>query len=766
MAHNSQPSILLGVLLIAAPAPADDATEFFESKVRPLLAQECHECHSDSAKTVEAGLLLDSHSGVQRGSDSGAVIVPGDPESSLLIRAVRYEENEMPPDARLSEKQVAILVEWVKQGAIWPQTNRTTQPVKHGEDYDWEKLRSEHWAFRPVQKRDLPQVADASWPQNNIDHFVLSQLEAAGLSASSIADDYVLARRIYLNLTGLLPTPKQLERFITRSGNDPTAAVTELVDTLLEQPQYGERWARHWLDVARFSDGLGGSTNPTHNTEAWQYRDWVVQAFNQDLPYDEFVRMQIAGDLLGNHHSAVATGFFALGPIYRSDGGDLDSIAQAKGETLDDRVDTLSRGLLALTVSCARCHDHKFDPIPQTDYYSLAGIFNNTGIHDVPLAESDVVQSWNAQHNAIEDLKKRVRNLEQNAKKQNRRLTDEEIRQREDWNRDLRKKQESLPVRYPVAHALRDTGSNDMKVALRGNLRKPGETAPRRIPKILSDETRVRFTEGSGRRQLAQAITNPDNPLLSRVIVNRVWMHHFGKALVRSPGNFGVSGELPSHPDLLDWLASEFVASGWSFKWLHRTILTSAAWQQSSQRVDAAWQTDADNRLLWRMNPRRMDVEAWRDSLLAVTGELDLALGGPPFDDPEKSRRRTLYARVSRNGDQIAADWFLRRFDFPLMRATVVKRPVSVVPQQFLFLMNSSFMVDRASVLAKELTDIDQPEDWIRGLYLKLYSRLPTKAEEQIALEYLAATDSSDALLPAVQYAQVLLCSNEFMFVR
>ncbi len=773
-----RPALLALTLLLAitpTPATAADADPqgiaFFESKIRPLLIERCYACHSAQADELQAGLYLDRAEGALKGGESGPAIVPGKPDDSLLIRAVRYEEYEMPPDDKLSDAEIAVLVKWVELGAVWPSEQPATAAVAQT-DYDWDHFRQEHWSFRPVSKPVPPDVADTTWPHSDLDHFVLSRLEAAGLRPVAAAEPRILVRRIYLDLIGMPPTPDEVDQFVTAAVQDRPAAVAALVDELLESPHYGERWGRHWLDVARYSDGYGGFLDNKANNDAWRYRDWVVDAFNRDLPYDLFVKLQITGDLTGTRDDAIATGFFALGPTYISDGGDPDSQAQAKSETLDDRIDTLSRGFLALTVSCARCHDHKFDPIPQQDYYSLAGVFNNSGVREAPLASDDVVQAYNVRQAAIAELDKQVKALQDKAKKEKREPTPQEKAQIEQWNKDLAGLRETAPPKYPTAHALHDTGNADMKVAIRGNLRKPGAEAPRRFLRILAGDARTPFTDRSGRVELADSIADEKNPLTARVLVNRVWLHHFGKAIVRSPGNFGTLGEQPTHPLLLDWLAATFVESGWSIKSLHRQIMTSAAYQMSSRLDEQNFAVDADNRLIWRMNPRRMDVEAWRDSLLKVTGELDLEPGGPPLDDLSKTNRRTLYAKVSRNGDVFASDTFLRLFDFPLMRATIAQRPTSIVPQQFLFMMNSPFMVARAKALAVRLEkEAHDNDERIQLAYRLLFGRDPHEDEARIGREFLAESSAdSDAATSRIsrlaQYAQALLSSNEFMYVR
>jgi hypothetical protein len=747
-------SLSLVFLFLLAPIDVARAqmedVEFFESKIRPLLAKRCYSCHSAKAKKLQAGLYLDRKGGAIKGGESGPAIVPGKPDESLLVKAIRYEEHEMPPDAKLADAEIALLVKWVALGAPWSE-ERAPSEVKGLAGYDWKRFRAEHWSFRPVEKPARPKVADKSWALTELDTFILSKLEAAGLKPVSPAEPRTLVRRMYLDLTGILPTPDDVGDFVEAAANDRRAAIAALVDRLLESPHYGERWGRHWLDVARYSDGYGGFLDNAGYPHAWRYRDWVVSALNVDLPYDEFVRLQIAGDLSGEREDATATGFFALGPTYKSDGEDPDSVAQAKGETLDDRVDTLSRAFLGLTVSCARCHDHKFDPIPQQDYYSLAGIFNNTQVREAPLAPEDVVKTYNDHHKAIQDHDKNIKALQKKAKDQKRELNDNEKAQLADWQRALAELKKTAPPKYDVAHALIDTGSTDMPVALRGNLRKPGEVAPRRFLQIVAGGERPHFANGSGRVELAEAITEAANPLTARVIVNRVWRHHFGKGLVRSPSNFGTLGEEPTHPQLLDWLAATLVESDWSLKSLHRLIMNSAVYQLGSQYDEQNFAADGDNRLVWRMNPRRMDAEAWRDSLLAATGELDRTPGGPPIDNITTSNRRSLYAKVSRNGDVFASDEFLRLFDFPLMRATIAKRPTSIVPQQFLFMMNSEFMVGRARALAARLeSEAETDVERIQIAYGLLYGRAANQTEVEIGLGFLNDASPQKSASPEV----------------
>ena len=731
----------------ATPKFTASQLEFFESKVRPLLADRCYSCHSEKAKAMKAGLRLDSREHLLKGGDSGASIVAGKPDESLLIQSVRYESYEMPPDGKLNDAEISVLTKWVELSAPWPNEKPKTGPNTDPSQIDWDTVRNGHWAWQSVVKHDPPAVPDSHLARNPIDQFVGARLHKAGLKANPPAEPRVLCRRIWIDLIGMPPAPKNVDEFVTAAKQDYSKAVSDLVDELLASPHYGERWGRHWLDIARYSDGFGGFLDNVGLPFAWRYRDWIVDALNRDLPYDDFLRLQIAGDLIDpDNFGGVATGFFALGPTYRSDGGDPDSVAQAKGETLDDRVDTLTRGLLGLTVACARCHDHKFDPIPTQDYYSLAGIFNNTRFTEYPLAKPETVKVYNDRQNEIRRVDKLQKDLTNKLKKEKREANDMEKKQLAEWKKQLDNFRKTAPAKYEVAHAIADSGTGDMKIALRGNLRKPGEVAPRRFLRLVEGAEPAKFTKGSGRLELAEAITHPDNPLTARVFVNRVWGHHFGRALVRSPSNFGTLGEEPTHPKLLDWLAATFVEQGWSIKNLHRLIMNSATYQQSSRISDKGFGTDGDNRLIWRMNPRRVDVEAWRDSLLTVTDEIDLNPGGGPIGDIEQSRRRTLYAQASRHGDRFASDRFLQLFDFPLMRATIARRPTSIVPQQFLFMLNSRFMESRANALVarlkKEASSASNSEK-IRTAYRILFGRKATAREEQIGLTFLTSAEGT-----------------------
>ncbi len=762
-------TLLFAAQVVGAAAETfpPEQIEFFEKKIRPVLAAQCYSCHSGQAKKLKAGLKLDSRAGVLKGGGSGPAVVVGDPGKSLLFQAVNYHDPDtaMPPTAKLEDRIIADIAQWVKLGVPWPAEGVVPKVAKAG--WNWAELRSKHWAFQPIQSPVPPAVKQRSWPRSPVDQFILARLEAARLSPAPAADRRTLIRRASFDLIGLPPTVAETEAFVQDSKPD---AFARVVERLLSSPHYGERWARHWLDVARYSDGLGGFLDgPDKRNEAWRYRDWVVTALNHDLPFDLFVKSQLAGDLL-NDESVIATGFLALGPSYQSDGGTEEGKAVAQAETLDDRVDTVTRGLLGLTVSCARCHDHKFDPIPTEDYYSLAGVFQNTRNDErvAPGTPRPLIDAYELAQKLIREAEQRIAAIKEGAKQAKRDLSAEEKVGLAAQEKELGQLKQAAPAKYPTVHVVADSGSANMRVALRGNLLKPGEVAPRHFLRIVAGETPPLFTRGSGRLDLAAAIIDPENPLTARVLVNRVWGHHFGRALARTPDNLGTVGDKPTHPELLDWLARNFIESGWSLKHLHRTIMLSAAYQMSSRLDQRCFEKDAENRLIWRSEPRRLDVEAWRDGLLAVTGGLDLTLGGPASESILQSPRRTLYSVISRNGDRFESDDFLRLFDLPSARATSAGRNTSIVPQQFLFMMNNPFMARRAQALFIS-TNGNPPEVRIAEVYRRIYGRPPTAPETQAGISFLRAAGPSNAPDSAAaweQYAQVLLSSNEFLFIR
>ena len=755
---------------VADPTPAE--AEFFEAKVRPLLVARCFGCHGAEAVEkgkLKAGLRLDSREAMEKGGESGAALVPGDPGKSLLMEAVGYgnEDLAMPPDGKLAEGEIAVLREWVRMGAPWVGGGvGKVESGRGGEPYDWERFRREHWAFRKVVRPEVPETAGDGWSRGEIDRFVYAGLRAAGLEPNGAAEKGQLLRRAWLDLVGLPPSVEKVEAFL---ADDDPGAFARVVDELLGSVQYGERWGRHWLDVARYSDGFGGFGDDGPLVHAWRYRDWVVAALNADMRYDEFVERQIAGDLTGGAVGATGTGFFVVGPNFRPDGGDAEAVAKAEAETLSDRVDTFSRAFLGLTVACARCHDHKFDPVTAKDYYALAGVFRNTRSREYEAAGPEVIAAYRAGQEAIAAVDRRVAVFMEDAANRHGKpvkeaesvLTDDEKRVLGELRAERERVVAGAAAAPPVVHGLEDSGDADMAVALRGDLRKPGDVVPRRFLEIVSGGGGEAWKTGSGRKELARAVVDPGNPLTARVMVNRVWAWHFGEGLVRTPSNFGVLGEKPTHPELLDWLAAEFVADGWSLKRLHRRILLSATWQLSSRYDEGKFARDGENRWLWRMHPRKLEGEAWRDSLLAVSGELDGTVGGPPEDDVLASRRRTMYGRISRTGDVFASDAFLRLFDFPAAVATAEQRVTSTVPQQYLFMLNSPFMAARAAALGDWMSK--RPGgvvDKVGAAYWRLYGREVSAAERALAGEWLG---SEPVAAQWAGYAQVLLSAHELI---
>jgi hypothetical protein len=866
------------LLLAAGLAHGADPDEFFESKVRPVFATNCYTCHTEMHA---GGLRLDSAEAVQKGGKSGPPIVAGKADDSLLVQAIRqtHPRLKMPPNGKLKDDEIAAIVAWVNSGAVWPKG----APAEVKSTYTITPQQRAYWAFQPVHKPTVPAIKNTASARNAIDNFVLAKLEEKGLRPARPAEKRVLIRRATLDLTGLPPTPEEVDAFL--ADRSPSAFAT-VVDRLLASPRYGERWGRYWLDVARYSDDKLNSTQEEPYPNAFRYRDWVIQAFNRDMPYDLFVKAQIAGDLLPSDDPLQyqpGLGFYALSP-----------------EMQDERVDATTRGFLGLTVACAQCHNHKFDPIPQTDYYSLQGVFSSSELTQVPLAPKGVVAKWDAEKKAIDKVEERLKafiaaqtdqlggifagqttrfllasrqlapaaDLDRetldrmtaylaNPKKdhpylkrwfelaaqgappadfeaaarefeakveevnEEKHLVDEKnkiklglnpsrnamsqadlfsltIDQYNLWRdlfapsqkdaggalktpdgvyyygaqkidrflsgewkhrldslrqeaADLKK---ALPPQYPFLQTIKD-GANprDIRVAIRGDVNNRGEVAPRHLPSILCAGEPKPFTKGSGRLELAEGIADPANPLTARVIANRIWQHHFGRGIVETASNFGKNGAAPSHPELLDYLAARLVENKWSIKSLHREIMLSAVYALSSEDIPANDAVDADNRLLWRANWQRMDAETLRDSLLFVSGNLDVQAGGPPVALNEKNARRAVYGFVSRR----KLDPMLALFDFPNPNSTSEQRVVTNVPLQRLFMMNSSFVEDQAAGLAKRLTG-DDPQR-VRQAYRILYGRAPSADELQLGLAFVAKSNWNE-------YARVLLNSNEFEWVN
>ena len=891
----------LGVGVRAQEGTPQQGMEFFEKKVRPILALRCYGCHSHKAKQIKGDFLLDSREGLLKGGSSGPAVVPGHPEKSLLLKAVRHEHKdiEMPPKGKLKDEEIATIEAWIVMGMPHPKAHAMVPPGGLKPAMTLKEARS-FWSFMPPKSHAEPAVKRTDWPKTFIDPFILAKLEEKGIAPAPEAGKRTLIRRLYYGLIGLPPSPEAVEAFL---ADDSTGAYERVIDDLLASPRYGERWGRHWLDVARYADTKEWVVAQERRLPySYTYRDWVIGAFNEDLPYDVFLKRQIAADLLPSTEDVdalAALGFITVGRTF------LNKLP----DQIDDRLDVTIRGLQGLTISCARCHDHKYDPITMRDYYGLYGVFAGTETpKDLPLiggppketaeykaykkelqghldkieefkksrlaqtvahyrkaeeiekyllAATDVIGKseeeiqnharghklnrsmlvkWEASLRrardkkdpvfapwfalaALKDANPRVRealggtaSLKEAGKKIAALLAEhardkafeeadrEALRQaiagaaspthlpfseiesfltRNDRNkiRAMKKKVDGVafhPGAPPRAMALMDKSKAvEPVIFLRGNPGRQGKKVPRQYLDVLSHDDQKPFSKGSGRLEMAEKIASAKNPLTARVWVNRVWMHHFGEGLVRTPSDFGTRGEAPTHPMLLDTLAHGFVENGWSTKKLHKKILMSAVYRQSTREDRVYREIDGENRLLWRFNLRRLELESMRDTLLAVAGRLDTTMGGRAvkLSEPPFSRRRTVYGYV----DRLNLANLFKTFDFAIPDQHAPKRHVTSVPQQTLYLMNDPFVMEQARALMTlpEIAGKEDPSDRIRALYRRLFARAPTATEVELGREFVgrgdadrpAAKDGPAPLTAWERYAHVLLQSNELHFL-
>ena len=787
--------------------------DFFEKKIRPVLIDKCYQCHSAAAKEggkLKGGLLLDSREGVLVGGDTGPAVEVGEVDTSLLIEAIRYGEDayQMPPDGKLSEDVIADFEKWVAMGAPDPRDTTPTSSPKRS--IDWEKAKR-HWSLQPPARHEPPAVNDNSWPSTTMDAFILAKLQTTGLKPTERATRQVLLRRACFDLTGLPPTLEQQQQFF---ADESPEAYRTLIDRLLESPHYGERWGRHWLDVARYSEdntNMGPFNGPYPH--AWRYRDWVVRAINEDVPYDQFIIRQLATDFLPETgpEDHAALGFQGLAPSYHKEVALAQVVLENRyADEWEDRVDGIGRGLLGLTLACARCHDHKYDPVTVEDYYAIAGVFASCRQTTRPIISAEEIAKTQPARDRVaalekeivepekkaKELTKEVAELEKKAKSEAADSATERLatakqelealnKQVADAKAEIEELKKTPGFEVPVADSLTEEQvrveeitkermkivyypekPRDLNIFVRGDAGRLGPLVKRRFLTILSDGEPTVFSQGSGRLELALAIANRQNPLTARVAVNRVWMHHFGIGLVDTPSNFGMNGSKPSHPELLDDLAVRFMENGWSVKWLHREIMLSATYQQSAAS-SAESTIDPDNRLLSHFNRRRLGAEAFRDSVLAVSGKLDKSLGGPSGDaDDATFARRTIYASVSRH----KLSDTLQTFDFPDPAIHCEKRANTTTPLQQMFVLNSPFVRAQAIALAERVQNnggetLDQ-----RAIHLHrlLYARVPKDAELQIAREFFAELQLADNEAKSTRwqrYAHALLSSNEFLYV-
>jgi hypothetical protein len=758
----------LGLSVRAAedtPLSAGDL-QFFETKIRPVLEEDCFKCHSHQADRIKGGLMLDSRAAVLKGGNTGPAVVPGKPDDSVLIQALRYTDEDLrmpPPDhgGKLTDQQIADFTEWVQRGAPDP---RVPAMAASGKAYGG--VGKAHWAFQPVVKPAVPAVKDNSWVQSPIDNFVLAKLESVGLHPNPIADKRTLIRRVTFDLTGLPPTEPEIQRFIADESPD---AFAKVVDRLLGSPAYGERWARYWLDVARYSDTKGDAPrrNDPRFPHAWTYRDYVIDAFNRDKPYSQFILEQLAADRLvveqENKAKAkrteppvdrtvlAALGFLTLGNQF--DGRRDDVIA--------DQIDVTTKAFLGLTVACARCHDHKFDPIPTKDYYSLYGVFANTSEPPRVTAEPTLFTKL-PKTPELEDYMAKSADLEKKEADlqaqfaEFRRSRDKDPQKRRELFREeglLQRQIGDLEMENPGAPARANivfdaSRPHDYPVLLRGEVQNKGDTVPRRFLECLAPDPKHRpeWNNGSGRVDLARAIADPKNPLTARVFVNRLWQQHFGVGFVTTPDDLGNMSVPPANPELLDWLATRFVESGWSIKQLQRTIVLSSTYQQASTANPAAVAMDPDNKLLWRANLHRLDFEEIYDSLLAIAGTLDRTVGGKSVMPSSDSfgTRRSLYTYIDRRNPPE----LLTQFDFPNPDTPSGKRYQTTVPQQALFLMNSPLVVETARKLTHrpEFAELETDTNRVTSLYLAIFQRPPTEQEVELGVRYVRANPAGKAL--------------------
>ncbi len=818
-------------LLAQETSPKTETTtaadlDFFEKRVRPLLVQRCFECHSAKAEKLKGGLLLDSREGILAGGDSGPAAMVGDVEKSLLVQAIRYDnENvQMPPSGKLPETEIAVLTEWVRRGLPFSASIGATSTRRQIDIAEGKK----HWAFQPLcspgpcgrsnlGRESRPQGPELQgWPRTHIDDFILTAQLEHGLSPSGQAPRRVLIRRIKFDLLGLPPTIDEVREF---EADDSPDACERLVERYLASPQYGERWARYWLDLARYCD-IGESWRQGDG-QPWLYRDWVVRAFNEDMPYDEFVRKQFAADLLPNFQppDVAALGFLGLSPSYWKELKlDHNVIKQVVAEEWEERIEAIGGTFLGLTLACARCHDHKFDPITQRDYYGLAGVLASIHLDDRPIIAADLATLAAQARNKIKELQSEIDKLQKMAADANATETtkQETMQKTESLGVEIAQLRKTPNLDIPLAfavteaslHVLQDgphrtkleykaNEPQDVAVHVRGNAANLGLVVSRRFVSVLSPGEPIPFRDGSGRRELAEAIISDAAPLAARVIVNRVWAQHFGRGLVTTPSNFGTQGERPTHPELLDVLAARFIEHGWSLKWLHRELVLSACYRQASggrqppgriqpevaadnfvdgqsdkpgglsRPASQRSKSDPDNVWLARMPLRRLDVEAWRDAMLAATGELTTSIGGSPIElGDANNARRTIYGVVKRR----ELSDILRLHDFPDPVSHTAARVPTTTPLQQLFLFNSSFFQARAAALAHrvQVEPISDLSEQIRQAHRRLFQREATGDEIHLATEFFKVSEVDGVSREAAwrQYAQALLGSNEFQFVE
>ncbi len=740
--------------------------EFFEAKVRPILVTRCYECHSDMADELKGGLRLDTREGARIGGDSGAAIVPNDIAKSLVVAAIRYDGLEMPPDAKLSKEEIEDIERWIRMGAPDPRDGPSHAATNQ---FDPVKAR-EFWSLKPIADTDLPKISNPSWPQTSIDHFVLSKLEQAGLTPADESNRIDWLRRVYYDLCGVPPTVQQIDEFISDQSPD---VYERLVDRLLASPRYGERWGQHWLDVVRFAETEGFEYDRTI-PDAWRFRDYVVSALNDGIGFDKFLREQIAGDEISeeDRRLKIAAGFHRLGAVRRNAGN--QEVSGSRNEVLTERTDIIGSAFLGMTVGCARCHDHKFDPISQRDYYSLQAYFAASYEHDLPYIDSDNVEHWKKEttrvQNKIDQLTKVLANQGGDEEKATIAM--------------IRALEKELPEPIPLVSSVRNDFEKrtPIHVLKRGEWSMPLEQVGPNPPAVLlvSSFTVSSTMDSKPRSALAESLVAPQNPLTARVIANRVWHYHFGRGIVPSPNDFGRNGRPPSHPELLDHLASRLMQGNWQLKPLHRMILLSSTYRQSSSTMKAAEyrELDPENTLLWRFNRRRLSAEEIRDSMLYLSGELNSEIGGQsvmlPVDEqlvkqlykPSQWKVTEEHAQQSRRSIYLIAKRnlrlpFMEAFDQPTLQSSCAGRETSTHAPQALELLNGSISNELADRFSARLSML-APNDWDTQIDLAFQmatGRSPTREERRLSKSFLESGAHRE-------FALAIFNINAFLYVR
>ena len=807
---------------LATSIQADDekaGLEFFEKHIRPVLVSKCYECHSSSTKEPKGNLLLDTREGIRMGGDSGEAVVPGQLDDSVLLEAIRWEGLEMPPEEQLPPETIAKFEQWIKMGAQDPRDGKAALIRR---EINFDKAR-DFWAFRPIANPQPP-ATKGKWARSEVDHFVAAKQESRGLKPVNDASPETLARRIYFDLIGLPPSVEQTSAFKVAAEKNIAVAVENLVDELLASPHFGERWGRHWMDVVRYGESTGMERNATF-PYAWRYRDWIIQSFNNDKPYDRFIREQVAGDLLPydspeqRRDQVLATAFLAIGPKSLNETND-EAFAM---EVVDEQIDVTTRAFIGLTASCARCHDHKFDPIPQTEYYALAGIFRSTETFygtdatngnrhpsrlvsigaDGTVAQIATKGTGKGSSTAVVEkqlkaerakLKKLEAQLEKNPSVQNIRIQRDKSEDRvQQLSRRLKEqKAEAVSTNdgEQTMAVLDATSPDDTELRIRGEANDRGDTVTRGFLTIGSvGHIPELDTATSGRLALTEWLTQDDNPLTARVAVNRIWQHLFGNGLVATVDNFGANGDRPTHPELLDWLASDFKTNGWSVKQTIRRIMTSRVYRLGSERNSDAEEIDPANELLWRANHRRLEAESIRDAMLVVSGKLDAEpangsvvltagngiIGRNLQTDRFESdnAKRSVYLPIVRG----YVPEILKVFDFPEPSMIYGSRDVTTVATQALYMMNSDFVTAQAEAFAQRLLDDDDlnDKDRVDRAWQIALARRPSEAERNDAVAFVTQTSQSFESSESesvrqrkawTSLAQSLFASAEFRYVE